>query len=482
MKQTALKLWNIYLERIESGTGLKVLHIPTDEVRVCATIENPAEIQLENLALCFAIFFAATAILEPAEAQALLDEDSVTRQFKFKTGLEQALAEAEVLENPTLTLLNAMAIYLSSLRIYNRNKGIWILNGLAMRIAQSMGLHRDGEHLGLSPFQSELRRRIWWHFLGRDSHAAEDHGLQRLCNLRSDAELPLNVDDADLYPEMEALPTPRPGLTTMTFPLINYHIARAVHRLAGIVAASIPSTPPQESVRMQIIDEIRVQIEQWLKNCNPVIPRHRLALLASRLALRKTDLISRQQWLALHHLDSRETFATEENLIEALEVLELGLQMWDDEMLKPYSWLWKANPEYHVTMFLLWHLCMKPEGPNTDRAWNVVERLFSLRDSIEEGLGSRAAVLAALKGKAETIRESTRRSGSVANEVPGQGTNHMITPSEDHFKTVDSWGCLQRSSKGNENDWSRDPNEMPDWGPLVEGFHLGGQDFPGILW
>ncbi|KAK7725803.1 hypothetical protein SLS63_007958 [Diaporthe eres] len=201
-----------------------------------------------------------------------------------------------------------------------------------------------------STVTSELRRRVWWHFSVRDSRAAEDYGIQKVCNPRSDVDLPLNVDDADLHPDMESLPPAKPGVTAMTFPLVTYEIARAVHRLAGILAGATSASPPNESVRKQIIDETRARIEMSLKQCNLVIPRHRLALRLSHLALRKADFVSRQQWFALRNGGSREEFATQENLVEAIEVLEICLQMWNDEMLKPYWWLWRADPEYHVVM------------------------------------------------------------------------------------------------------------------------------------
>lgn len=113
--QTALRLWSIYLERVDSCTTLKVLHVPTDEVRVCATIDDLANAQPENLALCFAIFYGAIGTLQPSEAQTLLDGDLVTCQSQYKAGFEQALAEAEILDNPTLTLLCSLTIYLVSL-------------------------------------------------------------------------------------------------------------------------------------------------------------------------------------------------------------------------------------------------------------------------------------------------------------------------------------------------------------------------------
>jgi len=478
--QTGLRLWNLYLERIDSCTGLKVLHVPTDEVKVCATIDNPAGAQSENLALCFAIFYATIAAVEPAEAQAVLG-DVITSQSRFKIGFEQALADAEILDNPTLTLLSALSIFLSALRIHNRGKGIWILNGLAIRIAQAMGLHRNGERLGLSPFESELRRRLWWHFLDRDSRAGEDYGLQKLCNLRSDADLPLNVDDSDLYLEMKALPPPRSGLTAMTLPLVSYHIARAVHRLAGIVATSSLLSPPQESVRAQIMTETKDHIKEWLQEYNPVIPRHRLALLVSRLAVRKANLVSRQQWLTLRLPKPCEALATEENLVEALELLEMVLQLWKDEMLRPYSWSWRANPEYHVTMYLLWHLCVRPDGPNVDRAWSAISLLFEMDGQFGDSWGSKGAMLHALKGKAEMIRAERRTRIGIVDETSKQEARHTAATVQQQGEAAAPWAAVQKPGRYEGNDWPREPEEVLNWESFIESLGLEGQNLD-TLW
>jgi hypothetical protein len=542
-KQTALKLWNAYIERIEGCSGIKLLHIPTDEARLCATMESPADAQPEDLALCYAVFFAAMAVMHPTEAQALVqqhEEDAATVQARCKIGLEQALTEAEVLDKPTLPLLCALALYLSALQLHNRGKGIWVLNGLAIRIAQGMGLHRDGERLGLSPFQSELRRRVWWHIISRDGRAAEDYGLQRFCNMRTDAGLPLHVDDTDLHPDMTALPRARVGTyTAMTLPLVNFAIARAMRRLSSVAAAATPASPPEESARVQIIQEAKQRVDELLAGCNPVIPRHRLALLASRLAIRKADLVSRQQWLALAHhhhshhnhngndnaesdSSSKEAFATDENLAEALDVLDLTLQMWNDEMLKPYSWLWKTNPEYHVVMYLLWHLCVRPpeREPNVSRAWSMVDRWFAESREIigeegeAEGSGSnnKGAILVALRRKAALMREASvgREAGTGAgsewrgrtrrDDMKGGGggggdleQSANLPPAIPHNQEQqpplpwgdDTWGPLRRMSMGVglENEaWTTDLDQVPDWGAFIQAFQFDGQNLPGMTW
>ena len=217
----------------------------------------------------------------------------------------------------------------------------------------------------------------------------------------SDVNLPLNVDDADLFPGMKELPAAKAGWTPMTFSLVNIELVKSMQRLAVLALSSSPSSPPREAVRAQIINETRAQIDQRLERCNSVIPQHRLTLFCSAFLLRKLDFITRQQWLSLQHPGPREDFATEEDLVEALEILEPRLVS-EDDLLKQYAWARKAYPQYHVAMYVLWHLCVKPEGPSVDRAWRAMESLFSHEqwDEFTTGYGSKSAVLAALRAKA----------------------------------------------------------------------------------
>ena len=110
--QLAAKLWNIFVQNVKSGVGLKVLHLPTDEVKVYSTIDDPKMASPDNLALSFAIYFAATVTLDGPEAQIVLEEDKHTLLLRFKAGLEQAFAYGDFLDRPTMTALHALAIYL----------------------------------------------------------------------------------------------------------------------------------------------------------------------------------------------------------------------------------------------------------------------------------------------------------------------------------------------------------------------------------
>ncbi len=89
-----------------------------------------------------------------------------------------------------------------------------------------MGLHRDGELLGLPPFETEMRRRIWWQIILIDTVYALMSGLGQSLLPRSwDTRQPNNIHDADLYPTMTTL-QPRNGPTDMIYCLVCYEMAK----------------------------------------------------------------------------------------------------------------------------------------------------------------------------------------------------------------------------------------------------------------
>lgn len=111
-KPVAVRLWNTYVNNVDACAGLKLLHIPTDEIKVYSTIDKPVEAPLENHALCLAIYYAATVSMDDGDALVVLEHDKSAQLRSFKIGLEQALAQSDFLDRPTLTGLCAFVIYL----------------------------------------------------------------------------------------------------------------------------------------------------------------------------------------------------------------------------------------------------------------------------------------------------------------------------------------------------------------------------------
>ena len=92
------------------------------------------------------------------------------------------------------------------------------LSGTAVHFGPRISLHRDGSFVGLSPSETEIRRRIWWRLLALDGQTAELCGAGLSVTFpHYNYKRPLNVNDSDLSPNMSALPTEHDGPTEMIF-------------------------------------------------------------------------------------------------------------------------------------------------------------------------------------------------------------------------------------------------------------------------
>lgn len=112
-KWQAIQLWQAFVNNVDPLT--KILHIPTAHITVFTAINNPSEVVEDVNALLFSIYFAATTSLPADDAMNLLGQGKSIALKIFKQDLEQSLARANILDNPSLTLLQALAIYLVSI-------------------------------------------------------------------------------------------------------------------------------------------------------------------------------------------------------------------------------------------------------------------------------------------------------------------------------------------------------------------------------
>lgn len=107
--QLALRLWTTYINQVDPV--LKILHIPTTHSTIIATVLEPKSATPSQLALVFAICFAAVTSFDGRETADLAPDDSRVLLGRFKTGLNQALMQADFLNRPELLALQALAIF-----------------------------------------------------------------------------------------------------------------------------------------------------------------------------------------------------------------------------------------------------------------------------------------------------------------------------------------------------------------------------------
>ncbi|CAH0056151.1 unnamed protein product [Clonostachys solani] len=223
---TAFKLWQIYLERV--NPLLKIVHAPTVQSLIVSTTADIKLAPMDQQALVYSIFGLAVSALRSDEIANILGAEKQRDDFlqEVLTAVSVSLAHFGSLGRYNMVVLQAL-IHTSIILMGQCNKhAAWVLLGALVRIAMSMGYHRDGTHLSLSPFETEMRRRIWWQIVFYDIKLGIDSGLTNSSvPERFDTKRPLNLNDADLFPDATDPLVHKEGPTEMAFVIVMTRVS-----------------------------------------------------------------------------------------------------------------------------------------------------------------------------------------------------------------------------------------------------------------
>jgi hypothetical protein len=136
---------------------------------------------------------------------------------------------------PSLHHITTLLIYMEAefLRSQEDQVHPYLLIGNAVRLALRMGLHRDATKVGgsISPYQAEIRRRIWHQICQNDLLASFHLGLPGMAAfIDSDTLIPRNLRDEDFNENSLELPPSRPESDITP---LSYMVCKS--RMCGVV-------------------------------------------------------------------------------------------------------------------------------------------------------------------------------------------------------------------------------------------------------
>ncbi|KAF2093894.1 hypothetical protein NA57DRAFT_68922 [Rhizodiscina lignyota] len=188
--------------------------------------KSPSTVSKVWLGLLFAMIRLSAETLRNVSSNAspelLLSDETISI---FRTCAVQCLA-LEDYTNGNIHGLQGLLTHLESeyMRSLDSQANLWILTGTTVRIALMNGLHRDPSHYAnLSPFESEMRRRLWM-------------GLPAMIpTAQTDTSLPRNLREDDFDEDMGGLPPSRPidDATTISFYLVKAPLVEVFGRVAS---------------------------------------------------------------------------------------------------------------------------------------------------------------------------------------------------------------------------------------------------------
>lgn len=261
---------------------------------------------------------------------------------------------------------------------------LFILSGVAVRLARRMGLHRDGTSLGLSPFDTEIRRRLWWMIVFIDCRTSDFSGTRPSMDLfLSDTKKPLNVEDEDLTPDMVEPPPERTGITSVVLCLIRYDIVDFLRKAKSQFSYDVgwenltgPSVTPAE--RDNLIKQVEDILERkYLRYFDPSNPLHYFSSVLARSAICKMNLYAYNPRQFANCGAKVPQRARDIIFTNGMKLLEYGNLIHRDPNLRKFSAQTSSSYVWDTLLYVLIEARNRKIGPDVDRAWKLIGEAFA---------------------------------------------------------------------------------------------------------
>jgi hypothetical protein len=240
-----------------------------------------------------------------------------------------------------------------------------------------MGLNYDGTTYGLPPFETEMRRRLWYQIMFLDNRVSELSGVG--CSVLSyvwTTKPPLNVNDSDLYPDMKDPPLESKGITEMVYVLQRCEVANVMQQVKNCSASDTLED------KDRIIENLQQRLtQQYEKFCDPSVPLHLIATLMSRCATAKLSMGPRHP-LTIRNSSSLPPAEKDKLFNISLRMMETHNAMVAAPSLKRFMWHVFTNFPFPAHVYLLCTLRVRTTGPLVDRAWQAFADHYRLRRAV----------------------------------------------------------------------------------------------------
>ena len=524
------KLWHVFLENFNPLT--KIIHQPTLQSAIFDASFNLDKVPKGLEALMFAIYASAAHSMTDEECIETLHEEKTSLLARYRLGLRKALVRANFLATSELQVLQAFIIYLISMRSIYDSRTMWILAGVASRLAQSLGLHKDGTSLGLPPFDTEMRRRLWWQVIFLEYRSAELSGSARTFDVgKWDIKVPANVDDSDIYPQMAQAPVSvTDRATEMISCSMRYELGNLLRRTQLKLKTGFDNdwqlsgpgvTTAEKDAAIRELETLYQ--EKYVRFCNPSIPIHFHTMIVAKAAICNMRMMTHHP----RHRADKEREQSKEELdmvfAEALKVIELDNICHSSPVFRPFIWHTQSYFQWHALLYLVGELRIRTEGPEVDIAWQQIQQVYENRPMLltdtkrslhvaagglclkawqarETALASRgrASFPPNTPGFIQTLRQQRKKRSSLADQPPPP----VPDPSTNIFALNDqNPGRLFPVPVGMKKDLGADvdfdtnmladfsmqdvsPMNWDEWDALVNGYETsqfqGWTDLPGL--
>ncbi|KAL8692347.1 MAG: hypothetical protein Q9218_002598, partial [Villophora microphyllina] len=380
------QLWQVFIENVDPLT--KIVHVPSLQPAIQKATADPERIPRNFEALMFAMYAAAVMSLHNEECNRRLGKPRGILLSYYLSATKLALSRTRFMGTMSLVVLQALVLHLFTVRNIYGPRAVFTLTGVAIRIGEGMGLHRDGESSGVPPFEAEIRRRIWWQLQMHDFRAAELAGLAKFRDFKSldnTCNPPLNINDSELYPGMSSPASPSSKLTDMLFFQLRIEFTSFARRRVAQFRekeqnknewVELLAARSDQSTKDGFVNEIEEILEmKYLRYCDPSQPLQLLTMLTARSALNMVRFLAHhpRTWTGPEMTPEPVRKYVWDRSITILEQFETTQS---DRRLQGYSWYYTYHMPWHVLIHVLDTLRAQPLILNAAKTWRIIEATF----------------------------------------------------------------------------------------------------------
>jgi len=361
-----------------------LVHVPTLEPAIEKAIANIQHVPRGFEALMFAIYSAAVLTLTDDNCRASLGEGRTVLLARYVASTKVALCRAKFM---SIVVLQALMLHILSIRDHYEPRAVWSLTGTAIRIAESMGMRVDGSFLGLSPFETEIRRRIWWQLNMHDFRAAELTGQAKFRYFGLDEttpKQPANVEDRDLEPSMQHTPPNSTKATEMIWCMFRSELATFANtQMTRLQKLGKPGFTSEDytaidnlKTKDDFIKELEDLIEtKYLRHCDPSQPLQLLTLVGGRSAMNLIRFIAHhpRRWAKVKDVSASERQFVWDLVISLLEQYNM---MQSNPQLRRFAWNVPYLIQWQAVIHVLDTLRANPRHKDAVKAWQIIDALY----------------------------------------------------------------------------------------------------------
>lgn len=244
-----------------------------------------------------------------------------------------------------------------------------MMTGLVIRMGQALGLHRDGAYFGhLTPYEIEMRRRLWWALCCLDVRASEDQGTEYTISRGSfDTKVPLNINDTDIEPATTQMPIERVGLTDMTFTLTSFLICGVSRQM---MAQSALEDAPALEEQSRLLNGLYEKLNQlFFQYASDGTITQWVGIVVARVVIAKLTLFIYMPILFSSPSEQLTIEIRNKLLVSAIELAEYNHALHAEPGCRHWRWVYQTFIHWHAIIYLLIEASRRPWSPIVERAW-----------------------------------------------------------------------------------------------------------------